>query len=413
MKTFSQAWRARLRARAYEIFEQGAVGNRAAAALGNFIVIVVAINLVAVALESVPRYALRYASTFSFIEIATLLILSVEYILRIWVAVEHPPYRHLPPLRARLHFIVSAPGIIDLIAVLPFWLALLFPGEFKVLLLLRVIRFLKLGRYSPAIRSLLDALYSERHALVGCFVILLGASLIVATLMHVVEGAVQPEKFGTIPDAMWWAIVTLGTIGYGDTVPVTGLGRIIATGVIFIGLIMIALPVGIVATAFANDIHRREFVVTWAMVARVPLFAGLDARQIAEVMRLLRSHRVEAGTIIARRGEEAHSMYFVADGEVEIILRDENVRLGTGHFFGEIAILRKARRSANVIALMRTSLLVLDARDVHMLMEREPKIAERLHRAVRERVAKDTVESKGDIVVEEIAEHEPDESKPS
>ncbi len=150
--------------------------------------------------------------------------------------------------------------------------------------------------------------------------------------MYLIEGKTQPDKFGTIPDAMWWAIATLGTIGYGDVVPVTPFGRILATGTIFLGLIMVALPVGIVATAFANDIHRREFIVTWGMVARVPLFAGLDAHQIAEIMRLLQSQRIEAGTIIARRGEPAHSMYFVAAGEVEIDLPERCVRLGRGAF---------------------------------------------------------------------------------
>ena len=269
-------------------------------------------------------------------------------------------------------YAISAPGIIDLIAVLPFWFAWVLPPEFQVLLVFRVIRFLKLGRYSPAIRSLLDALYAERRALIGCFVILVGAALVMATLMYLIEGKAQPDKFGTIPDAMWWAIATLGTIGYGDVVPITPIGRMLATCTIFLGLIMVALPVGIVATAFGNDIHRREFIVTWGMVARVPLFAGLDANQIAEVMRLLQSQRVEAGTIIARRGESAQSMYFVAAGEVEIDLPERCIRLGAGHFFGEIAVLRKAHRSATVRAITRTSLLVLDARDVHILMDQEP-----------------------------------------
>jgi voltage-gated potassium channel len=201
---------------------------------------------------------------------------------------------------------------------------------------------------------------------------------------------------------MWWAIVTLGTIGYGDVVPVTPFGRILATGTIFLGLIMVALPVGIVAQAFASDIHRREFIVTWGMVARVPLFAGLDANQIAEIMRLLRSQRIEAGTIIARRGEPAHSMYFVAAGEVEIDLPDRCVRLGAGHFFGEIAVLRKARRSATVRAVTRTSLLVLDARDVHILMDHEPRIAERIHETAQQHTQPEPLEPRGDLAREEL-----------
>ena len=195
----------------------------------------------------------------------------------------------------------------------------------------------------------------------------------------------SPTNSAPFPDAMWWAIVTLGTIGYGDVVPVTLLGRIVASVTIFVGLIMVALPIGIVATAFADEIHRRDFVVTWGMVARVPLFAELQATDIADIMRLLRAQQVEAGDVIARRGEPAHSMYFVAAGEVEIELKHERIRLGAGHFFGEVAALRRARRSATVTAVMRTSLFVLDAHDLHALMDREPRIAERIREVVRSR----------------------------
>src|SRR5205809_946740 len=219
--------------------------------------------------------------------------------------------------------IVSPIGVIDLLAVLPFWLALVLPADLRVFLVFRMVGFLKLARYSPAMRSLLDALNNERRALFGCFIILLGATLVAASIMHVVEGHAQPDKFGTIPDAMWWAIVTLGTIGYGDVVPVTVLGRIVASVTIFVGLIMVALPIGIVATAFADAIHRRDFIVTWGMVARVPLFAELHPGEIADLVRLPRAAQGDAGDVIAKRGEPAHSMYFVAAGEVEIELKHE------------------------------------------------------------------------------------------
>ena len=223
--------------------------------------------------------------------------------------------------------------------------------------------------------------------------------------MYLAERDVQPDKFGTIPDAMWWAIVTLGTIGYGDVVPVTALGRMIATVTIFTGLVMIALPVGIIATAFANEVHRRDFVVTWAMVARVPLFAGLTAAEIADIIRLLRAQAVEPGGIIVRRGEPARSMYFVAAGEVEIELPKERVRLGVGHFFGEIAVLRRARRSATVVAVARTSLLVLDGNDLHALMERDARLSERIHAVARERVGGEIIGRSGDLVSEELPEN--------
>ena len=173
---------------------------------------------------------------------------------------------------------------------------------------------------------------------------------------------VTSNPISHLPDAMWWAIVTLGTIGYRDVLPITALGRVVAAATIFTGLIMVALPVEIVATAFVNEIHRRDFVVTWGMLARVPLFLELNAAEIADIMRLLRARRVEAGEVLARRGEPAHSMYSVAAGEVEIELKHQRVRLGARNFFGEIAALKRTRRSATITAVVRTSLLVLETR---------------------------------------------------
>ena len=333
----------------------------------------------------------------------SLVVFTVEYLLRIWVAAEHAHHPDLRPLRARWRYISSTNGLIDLVSVLPFWLAFVAPSEFRIVLLFRFVRFLKLARYSPALRSLLEALYSERRALFGCAIILAGATLVTAVFIHLAEREVQPEKFGTIPDAMWWSIVTLGTIGYGDVVPVTPLGKMIGAVTILCGLVMIALPVGIIATAFSEQIHRRDFVVTWGMVARVPLFAGLDAAAIADIMRLLRAQTVDAGDVIVRRGDIAHSMYFIAGGKVDIALSGRHISLGVGHFFGEIAVLRRARRSATATATARTNLLVLDASDFRMLMERDKRIAERVHAVVRERVGLEAVSPKGDITAGELS----------
>jgi voltage-gated potassium channel len=391
-----------LRRRVYDVLEHGPIGERRMRFVSRLLIVLIVVNLVAITLESVPQYEHVYAPEFFVIEALSLVVFTAEYLLRVWVAVEHAPYRHLSATRARLSFITSASGIIDLVSVLPFWFGFMIPSELRVILIFRIVRFLKLARYSPAIRSLLDALYSERRALFGCVIILLGTALIAASLMHLAERGVQPDKLGTIPDAMWWAIVTLGTIGYGDVVPITPLGKIIASVTIFGGLIMIALPVGIIATAFSEQIHRRDFVVTWSMVARVPLFAGLDAGEIADVLRLLRAQTVDSGDVIVRRGDPAHSMYFIAAGEVEIDLGTKHIRLGVGHFFGEVAVLRRARRSATVTAATRTSLLVLDAEDMHALMEREPRIAERINESVRSRGGHDVISPKGDIVTEEL-----------
>jgi voltage-gated potassium channel len=138
------------------------------------------------------------------------------------------------------------------------------------------------------------------------------------------------------------------------------------------------------------------------MIARVPLFAELEAADIADIMRLLRAQTVEPGAMITRRGDAAHSMYFIAAGEVEIALKDSTVRLGPGQFFGEVAVLRRARRSATATAITRANLLVLDAHDLHALMEREPRVAVRMKEMIDQRLGDKRVSERGDIVTEEL-----------
>jgi voltage-gated potassium channel len=390
-----------LRRRIYTVLEQGDGAGGVSLALNRFLIVLIVVTLTATVIESVPEMARSYALPLSAIEWAATLIFSLEYAARLWSAVEHPLLKR-SAVFGRLRFALSFSGLVDLAAILPFWLSVFIASDFRVLLVLRLVRFFKLTRYSPAMRSLLDALYAERRALGGCFVILLGTALIAAALMHLAEGAAQPERFGTIPDALWWAIVTLGTIGYGDVVPVTLLGRVLASCTIFAGLLMMALPVGIFATAFANEVHRRDFVITWGLVARIPLFRTLTASEIADVMTMLRAQKVDAGTVIARRGEPAHAMYLIADGEVEVKLRHEHLRLGTGQFFGEIAALRRTRRSATVTAVTPTRLLVLDALDLHALMDRQPELAARIEEAAREKLGHALNAPDDDIMNEEL-----------
>ena len=202
--------------------------------------------------------------------------------------------------------------------------------ERHALVLFGMLPFLKLVRYSPALRSLLAALHAERRTLFGCLVILSGAVLLFALAALCDRAHRAADKFGTIPQAMWWAIVTLGTVGYGDVVPVTSLGKIVSVFTIVVGFAMIALPVAIISSAFAEEVRRRDFVVTWGMLARVPLFSHLGAAEIADIMRLLRSQTIETGEVLVRRGDAASSMYFITAGEVEIELPSQRVRLSDG-----------------------------------------------------------------------------------
>ncbi|MCB5176569.1 cyclic nucleotide-gated ion channel [Microvirga lenta] len=363
------------RRRLYEILERSSVNDPFVRALHFFLMLLIVVNVTAVVLESVPSLRDAYRPLFMVIEIVSGVIFTVECAARLWCAPEHTPWRHLPPWRARLRWLVHPQSIVDFLAIVPFYLIFWDIGGLRAFLLLRLFRFFKLARYSLGLTSLIDAIYSERRALVASGVILVGTVLLAASAMNLVERDVQPDKFGTIPDAMYWAIITLTTVGYGDVIPATPLGRVIASITAVAGLVMLALPVGIIASAFSREIHRRDFVITWSMVARVPIFSDLDAGEIASVMHSLRSQSCEAGEIVVRRGDEAHSMYLIASGEVEVLLPGETVRLGPGDFFGEASVLRRRRRGVTVRAATPCKLLVLDAEDLHRLIDSNPAMA--------------------------------------
>jgi voltage-gated potassium channel len=396
-----------LRRRVYEVLDVGSLHDRVSRIVHVGLVALVLLSVGAVILESVTSLNQRFGALFHGIEIVAAAVFTLEYVMRLWAAVEHPPLARLPHWRARLNYALQAGPIVDLLAIVPFYLALIGPPDFQVLLILRLVRFFKLARYSPGMRSLIEAVRAERRALMACIVILGGVVIVAAAVMHVVEGQAQPEKFGSIPEAMYWAVITLTTVGYGDVHPITAGGKVVAGLTAVMGLVMLSLPVGIIATAFAEVIHRRDFVVTWTMVSRVPLFQHLDAGEIALIMRYLRSQMADAGEVIVRRDEEARSMYFVASGAVEVELARRRVRLDEGHFFGELAILRGGKRTATVRALEAVKLLVLDREDFNALMDQNPALAKRIHDIARSRGAQLPVEPGGDLDQREMDMRDP------
>jgi voltage-gated potassium channel len=384
-----------LRDRLYELLEHDHLPHSVGSGFARLIVLVIIVDVAAMTLASVPEYDARFGNVFTAIEIGALVVFALEYAGRLWTMAGHTP-RRLSPLKDRLEYASSGLGVIDLMAFLPGSIAMIMGSRYTVVLL-AVLPFFKLVRYSPAMRSLFSAIHAERRTLVGCLVILAGAVLLFASLLHAIEADVQPDKFGTIPQAMWWAIVTLGTVGYGDVVPITPLGKFVSVFAIICGLAMIALPVAIISTAFADEVKRRDFVVTWGMLARVPLFAHLSAAEIADIMRLLRSRTIESHEILVRRGDVASSMYFITAGEVEIELPTQHVRLSDGSFFGEIALLHRTKRSGTVTATRKTRLLVLDAQDFHALIERMPALAAHVRKTAKARLA-----DSGDLANAEI-----------
>ena len=229
--------------------------------------------------------------------------------------------------------------LIDLIAILPYYLVTMVGWDLRILRVLRLFRFFKIVRYSPALQVILRVFYNEGRALLGALMIMVALLLFAATGMTFIEGKVQPETFGDIPRSMWWAIATLTTVGYGDAIPVTTLGKLWAGLFMVFGLGMFALPIGIISTGFAQEIHRREFIINWSTVARVPLFRNLTAKELSEIMRMLHSQRFSPGSVILRAGDKARALYIIVSGSVEMASSDQRVILAPGQFFGELGLI--------------------------------------------------------------------------
>jgi voltage-gated potassium channel len=296
----------------------------------------------------------------------------VEYLLRLSTAPAAPAAVHRRARGARLAYARSAAGVIDLLGALPGVLNLFLPTPDSILC--GVVWVFKFVRYTPGLIGLQRVISRSRQAL---WSVLLGFGVVLlasASLEYLIERQAQPAAFSSIPAALWWAIATVTTTGYGDIVPQTAAGRILAGFVMICGILVLALSAGILATGFAEEMRRFHFLRTWSIVARVPFFQKVGASIIAEVAWLLRPLTYPAGSVVVRRGERGDCMYFIASGEVEIELDPEPLRLGPGDFFGEIALLTGAPRTATVVAVEACTLLRLDIVEFRELMGRRPDL---------------------------------------
>jgi len=246
------------RCRWYEILEAGESSDAYHRWVAQFFTILVLLNIAAVIAESVPSLYLPYAIWFHQFEVFSVVIFTVEYALRVWVA---PEREHLSPTAERKRYIFSSHGLVDFFAILPFYAQLLFPGvDLRVLRVLRLLRVLKLSHYSSAIEDLFEAVRGERRSFMATLYILLIAILLSSSLMYFAEHEAQPEKFATIPHSIYWAVITLTTVGYGDVSPVTPLGQALSLLTAFMGVCTVAMLTGIVASSFANQMARRRVI---------------------------------------------------------------------------------------------------------------------------------------------------------
>ena len=257
--------------------------------------------------------------------------------------------------------------------------------------MLRLFRLLKLVRYSPALQTLGRVLSDEYSALLGALLVMLVLLLFASTGIYFLEHDAQPDKFGSIPASAWWALSTLTTVGYGDVVPVTPWGKVLGGVVMLLGICMVALPVAIIATGFTQELSRHQFVVTWSMVARVPLFANMDESEVAEITKLLYTRNFMPGVPMVRAGDAGDSMFLIASGEAEVeIGRGKQALLKEGDFFGEMALLEHRRHKHDVVAKTRCRVYVLDSRALARLSRRHPEIMNRIRKVAGARREADT-----------------------
>jgi voltage-gated potassium channel len=282
-------------------------------------------------------------------------------------------------------YALSGRGLVDAVAAAAIPLALILGTNPKSAWLLGIFWMLKVVPGIPGLRQLRRVLVQESGPLLSVLVIFLMVLFLAAVSVYFLERDVQPATFGSVPAALWWAIATLTTVGYGDVVPITPLGRVVAAVVMICGLGVFGLWTGILATGFAAETRRDNFLKTWESVSKVPFFAALGPAAIADVTHMLRTMDLPARTMIIRKGQTGDCMYFIAAGEVEVDLPGKKVALGEGAFFGEMALLGNNLRSANITTTRVSKLLVLDLVDFRLLMARHPDLAETIDAEARRR----------------------------
>jgi voltage-gated potassium channel len=329
-------------------------------------------------LGSAARIMVRWSSA------AATIVFLVEYLLRLWIAAEQGSGTR--PAAARRSYALSFLGIVDLLVALPAALSLV--GIFDGIAgdLAGLLALVKLARYMRGLSLVAAVFHNESRSLLAALTTLLVLLVLVSGVMYVLERDAQPTVFTSIPKTMWWGIVTIASVGYGDMTPVTPLGRIFGGMVITLGIAVFAVPAGILATGFAAELRKRDFVVTWDAVAKVPLFAGLDARQIADIARLLKPQLAPPRYLIVHRGDAADAMYFIITGEVEVEIATP-VRLRSGQFFGEIALLRDTERTASVTAVTECHLLRLDVGDFRRLTAQYPSLETAIRKVAESRMS--------------------------
>ncbi len=245
------------RERAWEIVEVAHPGDAASRWFDMAILGLIGLNLVAVILQSVPKIGTRFAAPFYAFEVVSVLIFSIEYLTRLWACVEDPLYSR--PILGRIRFALRPLVLIDLLAILPFFVFVSFKKVdlriMRAARMFRLVRLVKATRYVAAVKHFRAVMQSKREELVLTVGLMSVLLIMASSVMYFAENAAQPDKFGSIPASMWWAVATLTTVGYGDVFPITLLGRIAAGVIAILGIGFFALPTAILGSGFVESVQ--------------------------------------------------------------------------------------------------------------------------------------------------------------
>ena len=245
-----------MKKRLYEILERSSPHDIPGRTVDIIIISLIFLNILAVILETVPSIDRQYGELLRLFELISVVVFSVEYLLRLWACTSDARFRH--PVSGRLKFILSPIALIDLLAIAPFYLPMNVPVDLRFFRAFRLFRLFKLVRYSTSMQTLVNVMRKSKGELFITLFALFVLLVIASSLMYYVEREAQPEAFASIPAAMWWGIVTLTTVGYGDVYPITAAGKFLAMIIALMGIGLFALPAGILGSGFVEEIQSRK-----------------------------------------------------------------------------------------------------------------------------------------------------------
>lgn len=355
----------------------------------RFHLLVLLAGLVTVALATVDDLSQAERRVLVAVTLVVSAIFFVEYVVRLWVAPEALAGARRSAAAARLQWATSVQGIIALLALVP--AIAIGSGRAQVGTdtagIFCLLWILKLALHAPAMGTLGRVISNERATLASILIVFFIVLVSAATATYLLEAHLQPDKFGSLPGGLWWAVVTLTTTGYGDVVPMTAGGKAIGAIVMVSGIAVLALMTGVLASGFAEEEKRREYIRVWEQVVRVPMFTALGIVTLSEIVGKLRTRYYPGRITVVRHGDPGDAMFFISAGEVEVRLPHGTVKLEQGAFFGEMALLNREPRNATVSTIKPTTLLVLYASDFYQIASRIPSLTEAVEAEARRRRA--------------------------